>query len=345
MVADEAAPASLRMLGTVMDAYKRVFVSGPAAALLSRSTPVRRTGFDLNLVVDRVEDEATDVLSFTLRAADGEALPEWRPGAHLDVFLPSGKQRQYSLCGDPSDRFSYRIAVRRIPDGGGGSIEMHRHVRPGDALQVRGPRNAFTFVEAPSYLFIAGGIGITPILPMAKAAGARGKLVYLGRSRASMPFLDELPEGEIRPDDEYGMPDVAGLLEQAEPGAAVYVCGPAPVLAAAQRTMFAVNPTGSLHTERFSALPVTDGRQFDLTLARTGCTIRVGAEETALAAIRRTVPDVVYSCQQGFCGTCKTGVLAGEIEHRDRILPAAERADHMLVCVSRAAGDALVINL
>ncbi|MBF6302134.1 oxidoreductase [Nocardia amamiensis] len=346
MVAAEfTPPPSLRMLGTVIDAYKHVFVSGPAAPLLSRSKPVRHYGFDLDLVVDRVHAEAVDVISFTLRRADGGPLPQWRPGAHLDVFLPSGKQRQYSLCGDPNDPFRYRIAVRRIIDGGGGSIEMHYAVRPGELLRARGPRNAFPFVDAPSYLFIAGGIGITPILPMVQAAGARGHLVYLGRTRDSMPFVDELPVAEIRPDDECGVPDIAELLKRAEPGAAVYVCGPPPVLAAAQRSMFAINPTGSLHTERFSAPPVIDGREFDLILARTGRTIRVGADETALTAIRRAVPGAVYSCQQGFCGTCKIGVLAGQIDHRDHILPGAERGDHMLACVSRAAGDSLVIDL
>ncbi|MGW0251357.1 PDR/VanB family oxidoreductase [Nocardia goodfellowii] len=334
----------LRMLATVMDAYKQVFVAGAGAPLLSPPNPVRRSGFDLNLVIDAIAAEAVDVLSFTLRAADDAALPAWRPGAHLDVFLPSGAQRQYSLCGDPADLSRYRIAVRRIANGDGGSIEMHR-LRPGDPLRARGPRNAFTFIEAPSYLFLAGGIGITPILPMVKAAGARGHLIYLGRSRATMPFLNELPEAEIRPDDEVGVPDIAELIGRAEPGAAVYVCGPPPVLAAAQRTMFAVNPTGSLHTERFSALPVSGGREFDLRLARTGRTIRVGANQTALAAIRNVIPDAVYSCRQGFCGTCKTRVLAGAVDHRDRTLPENERDGHMLTCVSRAADDALVLDL
>jgi ferredoxin-NADP reductase len=345
-------PASLRLLGLAVDAYKRVFVSGRTAPLLSRPAPVRRTGFELDLVVRRIRPEAQDVVSLTLHAPDGAPLPTWRPGAHLDLFLPSGRQRSYSLCGDPADRSRYRIAVRFIHDGGGGSREVHRTVRAGDRLRVRGPRNAFPFVGAPSYLFLAGGIGITPILPMvraAEAAGARWRLVYLGRSLATMPFLGELArlrgELEIRPDDEVGVPDVSGLISRAEPGAAVYVCGPPPVLAEAQRSMFEVNPTGSLHTERFSAVPVTDGRAFDVTLARSGATVRVGAEETALAAIRRRLPRVAYSCQQGFCGTCKTAVLAGAVDHRDRALPAAERDDHMLTCVSRAAGDSLVLDL
>ncbi len=341
-----APPAGLRALATAVDVYKQLFVAGPAAPLLSQPKPLRRSGFDLDLRIAASSLEAGDVRVLTLRAIDGGRLPSWTPGSHLDVFLPSGRQRQYSLCGDPADPFGYRIAVRRLADGGGGSIEIHDDLRIGDRLRVRGPRNAFTFVDAPSYLFLAAGIGITPILPMARAAGARGQLIYLGRSRTSMPFLDEVPgTAAIRPDDEFGTPRIADLLAHAAPGAAVYVCGPPPVLAEAQRVFFARNPSGSLHTERFSARPVADGRAFDLTLARTGRTVRVGAEETALAAIGRVLPDVVYSCRQGFCGTCRVGVLAGEVDHRDRLLTSAERDDQMLTCVSRAVGDTLVVDL
>ncbi|MEV0762390.1 PDR/VanB family oxidoreductase [Nocardia sp. NPDC050435] len=325
-----------------MDLYKRVFTT-PA---LARPKPVRFHGFDLDAVVETVRTEAADVVSLTLRARDLRTLPSWRPGSHLDVFLPSGRQRQYSLCGDPRDRRRYRIAVRRLDDGDGGSREMHA-LRTGDTVRIRGPRNAFTYIgNAPSYLFLAAGIGITPILPMAWEAGERGRLVYLGRSRSSMPFLRELPlDAEIRPDDEYGVPDIPALLAKAEPGAAVYVCGPPPVLEAAQRHLFRINPTASLHTERFSALPVTDGREFDLRLARSGLTVRVGSRETALDALRRAHPGVVYSCRQGFCGTCKVGVRSGAVDHRDRLLTADERAGHMLPCVSRSADGPLVLDL
>lgn len=345
-------PAPLRIFGAVMDVYKQVFV-GPTAPLFSRPNPLQRNGFELDVRIEAVQVEAQDVVSLTLRSADDAQLPTWTPGAHLDVFLPSGKQRQYSLCGDPNDRSRYRIAVRRLPDGGGGSLEVHGALAVGDVIRVRGPRNAFTFVEAPSYFFVAGGIGITPILPMVKAADAVGvpwKMVYLGRSRTTMPFLDELQaltggELDIRPDDEFGAPDISVLIGRAEAGSAMYVCGPPPVLDAAQRTAFTANPTGSLHTERFSARPVIDGREFDITLARTGATVRVGAEETALAAIRRELPGAAYSCQQGFCGTCKVKVLAGQVDHRDRTLPDTERDAYMLSCVSRAAGDSLVLDL
>lgn len=342
---DRSAPSGLRLIGDVMDIYRKVFVTGRAASLLSRPNAVRRTGFDLDTTIAAIDREAADVVSLTLRAAAGGPLPTWRPGAHVDVFLPSGRQRQYSLCGDPSNRFRYRIAVRLIPEGDGGSREIHQSLRIGDRLRIRGPRNAFTFVDAPSYLFLAGGIGITPILPMAKAAGTRGRLVYVGRSRETMPFLADLPDADVRPDDEFGPPDVAALLARAEPGAAVYVCGPPPMLEAAQRCLFELNPTASLHTERFSALPVADGAEFDLTLARTGTTIRVAADETALTAIHRELPDVAYSCRQGFCGTCKVAVVSGAVDHRDRVLTAAERENQMLVCVSRAASEHLVVDL
>lgn len=347
-----APSTSLRVLGAAMDIYKQVFVSGRAASLLSQPNPVRRTGFDLDVVVDTIRAEADDVVSLALRAPDRAPLPAWRPGSHIDVFLPSGRQRQYSLCGNPADRFTYRIAVRRIATGDGGSIEMHDTVRPGTRLRIRGPRNAFMFVDAPSYLFVAGGIGITPILPMVEAAAASGadwQLVYFGRSRASMPFRGRLRSHghrvQLRADDHCGPPDIAEIVCHAKPGAAVYICGPTPILDAAQDCMFALNPTGSLHTERFSAAPVVGGAEFDVTLARSGTTVRVGAAETTLAAIGRELPGVVYSCRQGFCGTCKVGVLRGEVDHRDRLLTEPERHDTMLTCVSRAAGGSLVLDL
>jgi ferredoxin-NADP reductase len=147
---------------------------------------------DLHLMVDEVRVEACDARSFRLISDSGAELPSWQPGSHLEVLLPSGRRRHYSLCGNPADRRCYRIAVRRLADGGGGSRELHDSIGPGSTLTVRGPRNAFPYVAAQAYLFLAGGIGITPILPMVKQAAADGtpwQLVYTGRSRASMPFL------------------------------------------------------------------------------------------------------------------------------------------------------------
>jgi ferredoxin-NADP reductase len=343
----------LRVIAGVASAYRTLVAGSPAAAVLSRPHPVRFTGFDLDLAVVEVVREADDVVSLTLRSIDGDdALPRWTPGAHLDVFLPSGRQRQYSLCGDPADRSRYRIAVRLILDGGGGSREIHERVRVGDVLRVRGPRNAFSLVAAESYLFVAGGIGITPIRPMVHAASLRGapwRLAYLGRSRASLPFVDDLEalggDVAVHTDDESGRADLTEIFGRADAGAAVYVCGPTPVRDAARDLVPRLNPTASLHMERFSAPPVVGGAPFSVLLARTGATVEVGADESTLAAIRRTRPGVAYSCQQGFCGSCKTRVVAGDVEHRDRLLLDHERTDSMLVCVSRSAGPTLVLDL
>ena len=329
--------------------YKKL-TTGPFAPLLSLPSPLRRNGFDIDVTVDAVEIVAEDVVSLTLVSPDGGDLPRWQPGAHLDVFLPSGRQRQYSLCGDPHDRRRYRIAVRLIRDGGGGSREIHEQLRAGDALRIRGPRNAFRMVDAPSYHFVAGGIGITPILPMVKAADAQGKswrLIYTGRSRASMPFLDELAklrggDVQIRSDEELDRPTGPQLLTGVTAADAVYVCGPPPMLDAAR----AAFPTfiNELHTERFTPPPILGGKPFHVELRRSHTTVEVGATESVLAAVRHVLPEVAYSCQQGFCGSCKAPVLDGRVEHRDNILLDQERAESMLICVSRCDGP-LVLDL
>lgn len=349
---------AVRLIARGFNVYERMFARGRAGRALSRSRPVRRAGFDLQLRVAAREEVADDVVALTLEDRAGRPLPSWHPGAHLDVFLPSGRLRQYSLCGAPDDRSRYRIAVRRVPEGDGGSVELHDAVGAGAILHVRGPRNAFRLVDAPSYLFVAGGIGITPILPMVKTAAAQGapwRLVYLGRSHATMPFLDELAAcrgGEVlvHADDGDGFADVAAILGELSalpPVPDLYVCGPPPLMDTARQLLRAIDPMAPVFSERFSALPVVGGEPFTVELARTGATVDVAADESALTAIRRVLPDIRYSCQQGFCRTCKCDVLDGDVEHRDRhVLVDAERADSMLICVSRAAGgERLVLDL
>jgi ferredoxin-NADP reductase len=300
-----------------------------------------------------------DVIALTLVAPDRRALPRWHPGAHIDVHLPSGRARQYSLCGDPRVTDSYRIAVRRIPDGGGGSLELHDDIDVGSTLTTSGPRNAFP-LAVPGYgspaqrvRFIAGGIGITPILPMlaeAQRLGVEWSMVYAGRSRDSLPFLDELaPFGdrvEIRTDDVSGLPSAAELLGDCPDGTTVYACGPAPALTAI-RAELAGRDDVELHFERFAAAPVVDGHAFTVSIGSSGSALRVGADETLLAALNKAGVHAPYSCQQGFCGTCRTRVLSGPIEHRDALLTDPERAaGMMLICVSRADGDAeLILDL
>lgn len=343
--------------------WRIVAAAFTAYSLIGRYTlrprRIRRVDRDLHLLVDEVRIEAPDVRSYRLVAADGAPLPRWQPGGHLDVVLPSGRRRQYSLCGDPTDRSYYRIAARRISSdagGGGGSQELHDTVQPGAVLTVHGPRNGFPYLLAARYLFIAGGIGITPILPMvqqAAATGAQWQLVYTGRSRESMPFLGELaaldPERvQIRPDTEFGVPaSGAELLGEAADGATVYCCGPAPMIAAV-RADLPGSGAATLHFERFSAPPIVNGRPFEVELARSGRVLTVPADRSALEVIREVAPEVPYSCRQGFCGTCHTRVLTGDtgIDHRDRLISAPRTPGTIAICVSRSPdGRRIVLDL
>ncbi|WP_282691907.1 PDR/VanB family oxidoreductase [Streptomyces sp. CC208A] len=284
---------------------------------------------------------------------EGERLPSWEPGAHLDVVLPSGRVRQYSLCGDPGQADVYRIATRLIEEeqgGRGGSREVHEQLHEGAEVEIRGPRNRFPLVAAPSYVFVAGGIGVTPVLPMvraAEAAGADWRLVYCGRSRATMPYLAELVRlgGDrvtVVAEDEAGYPDLA-FLGSVPSETQVYCCGPDGLMDAVTAAM----PEGRApRLERFSAVAPAGGTPFEVELRRSGRTVAVAADRSVLAAVREEVPGLMYSCTQGFCGTCVQTVLEGEVDHRDELLTEAERAaGSMLVCVSRCTGRKLVLDL
>lgn len=313
----------------------------------AKVTPVVRAR---TAVITKRELLAPDVVALTLADPDGGLLPSWTPGGHIDVRLPSGRRRQYSLCGEPGRRRDYRIAVRRIADGGGGSIEMHDAYAEGDPLIFDGPRNAFHIGNGEAdVLFVIGGIGVTPILPMIREAQRRGvtwRAVYAGRSREFMPLLDEVvavapARVRVLADDERGgFATVADLLADAGPATAVYVCGPAPMLEAvrAARDEHAGAP---LHYERFSPPPISDGRPFELALARSGRVLTVPADRSALAVLLDVEPTTPYSCQQGFCGTCRVGVLDGEVDRRGR---TAEGEHEMLICVSRSGGNRIVID-
>ena len=312
----------------------------------------------LRLAARQVVAHDENVVALTFVAADGAPLPRWHPGAHIDVHLASGLLRQYSLCGDQDGADAYRIAVRCIPDGGGGSLEMHG-LEIGDTVTTHGPRNAFP-LTVPGYgspthrfRFVAGGIGITPILPMltlAERLGVDWSMVYAGRSRDSLPFVDEVSRFgdriEVRTDDVSGVPTSTELLGDCPDGTTVYACGPAPMLTAI-RAELAGRDNVELHFERFAAPPVVDGTEFAVSIASTGQEVVVGADETVLTALRRSNVAAPYSCQQGFCGTCRTRVVAGGVDHRDSLLTEPERAGGMmLVCISRAAnGERLILDL
>ncbi|TIC87375.1 oxidoreductase [Nocardioides sp. GY 10113] len=305
-------------------------------------------------VVTALETIADDVVLLTLTPADGAELPAWTAGAHVDLLLGEDLVRQYSLCSSPAERGHYQVAVLRTPDSRGGSTAVHA-LTEGTRVEIRGPRNNFDLADSPRYVFVAGGIGITPILPMieaAEAAGAEWELHYGGRTSESMAFRDLLAKHGDRvhlvPQDRAGLLDLDSVLGRPRPDTLVYCCGPEPLLAAVEERC-ASWPAGSLHLERFAAKEredTGDDTAFDLVLERSGITVTVEPGVTAFEAMRAAGVGVLGSCLEGVCGTCEQTVLEGEVDHRDSVLDEDEQAanDCMMVCVSRACGARLVLD-
>ncbi len=305
---------------------------------------------DISVRVRGLVREADRVLSVELEPIDAP-LPEWTPGAHVDLLIPGAPVRSYSLCGDPASS-RYRIAVLREPDSRGSSRAIHERLRPGDELSLREPRNHFALEDAPEYLFIAGGIGITPLLPMvrqAQAAGARWRMLYLGASRTRMPFLEELQSigGDVRivAADEDARADLPAEVA-ASGDALVYACGPQRMLTALVEAV--PDAERRLRVEYFAApeLEYQPGGPFRIRLERTGLELDVTPEESILEVMRGAGVDVLTDCEEGICGSCETRVVEGEVEHRDFVLTAQERqrGDCLMVCVSRAACPLLVLD-
>jgi tetrachlorobenzoquinone reductase len=323
--------------------------------------PGRALGADeLRLVVTAREPVAEGVLLLTLADPDGAHLPAWQPGDHLELVLPSGRIRHYSLCGRPGERDSYTVAVLRVADGRGGSVEIHAADLTGATLTVRGPRSNFALIDAPQYLLLAGGIGITPLYAMAQALAQRGaswSLVYGGRSAAAMAFRPQLaalagPRARFVAQDVEGIPDFAAELDAAAPGTAVYCCGPEPMIRHVEDLCAQRAARLSLHVERFGgsggiAEPEGANRPFELELAETGVTLQVPADRTALEVVHEVLPGHPYSCLGGQCGSCEVAVLSGRVDHRDEVLSDEERAadSAMMLCVSRALSQRLIIQL
>jgi len=303
---------------------------------------------------------AAGVVELELASEDGSDLPVWEPGAHVDLILPSGTVRQYSLCGDPGYLPAYKVAVLLDEKGRGGSREVHEVLDPGTVVTIKGPRNHFPLGDHASYLFIAGGIGITPMLAMARqvsAAGLKWRLIYGGRSLETMAYLPEIAElegGEVElvPADTKGIPDIKGAIENAD-GAHVYTCGPEPMLRVVEENTKAILGEDLFHFERFGADPNaviadTEGdTAFEVELATTGKTLTVGANQKLIDVVRSVVPNVPFSCEQGYCGSCETGVLAGIPLHRDQLLTDDERAcnDTMMICVGRSKTPKLTLDI
>ncbi|MGH3519257.1 MAG: PDR/VanB family oxidoreductase [Micromonosporaceae bacterium] len=312
---------------------------------------------ELDLLLERKCAAADGVVVLALSCPGGDPLPAWEPGAHIDFHLGPDLVRQYSLCGDPADATRWHVAVLREPAGRGGSRYVHDELAEGSTIHVRGPRNHFVLLPAKRYLFIAGGIGITPIIPMiaaAEAAAAEWRLVYGGRSRSSMAFRSSVVSAygakvDLRPQDETGLLDLDTLLSEPWDDALVYCCGPEPLLTAVEQRCAGWAP-GSLRVERFApkamAEPVRHDT-FEVALARSGATVLVPPGRSILECVEAIGVYVVSSCQEGTCGTCETTVLNGVVDHRDSVLTPEEQEanDTMMICCSRSVTSRLVLDL
>lgn len=302
---------------------------------------------------------AEDVVRLRLEEPSGKRLPYWTPGAHIDLVLPFDRSepvvRQYSLCGDRWDSGAYEVAILRERESRGGSTFIHDSLAVGDLLSVGTPRNNFTLAQAERYEFIAGGIGITPIMAMIASAEKQGidwHLLYGGRSRGSMAFLTALERYGDRvtvcPQDTSGLLDLTYLEVPAE-GSKVYCCGPEPLIAAVKSATSAWRP-GFVRFERFVAasqpVPVRS-EPFIVELARSEMSVTVNPNESVLDVLNRADKPVLSSCREGVCGTCEVSVLCGVPDHRDSMLTDDERAknDRMFVCVSRSISDRIVLDL
>jgi len=316
--------------------------------------------FTTDLVVHRRHAAADGVVALDLVDPQSGDLPAWEPGAHIDLMLDEGLVRQYSLCGHPRDAKTWRVGVLLDPDSRGGSRHVHENLGEGSSVRVRGPRNHFALVDSPRYLFIAGGIGITPIVPMidsAQQAGSDWSLIYLGRRRTTMAFGEALSDSygdrvTLWPHDERGRFDLEAALTEPADQTLVYCCGPEQLLAAAEQHC-GHWPEGSLRIERFAAkAPAAEPgvealESFHVMCQRSWVTVEVSADTSILEALEDADIPILSSCLDGICGTCEATVLEGTPDHRDSMLTDAERAsgNKILTCVSRSRSEKLVLDL
>lgn len=308
-----------------------------------------------------IRHEARDLNSYRLELPGGGELPAFDAGAHVDVEVAPGLVRSYSLAGDPADRSHYLLGIALDAASRGGSRAVHERWRVGQSLRIGAPRNLFPLVESAVHsVLIAGGVGITPLLSMARRLTALGRpwtMHLAARSRAHAAFVDELAAMarrtpgstlDVHADDERGgPPDLKAWVGAAPPGAHLYACGPRPMLDA-YRAATAARPAGQVHWESF--VPTEEaavGGGFRLVLARQGRQLDVPAGKTMLDVLLDAGVDVPYGCMQGVCGSCQTRVLAGVPDHRDGILDDATRArnDSVIVCCSGSRTPELTLDL
>jgi len=309
------------------------------------------------LRVTRNDKIADGIHLFELRASNGEPLPAFTAGAHITIRVPNGLLRKYSLCNDPAERDRYQVAIKRESNGRGGSSTLIDKVKAGDELMVAPPINDFGLPQrAQDFLFIAGGIGITPIMAMIREVQAQGKrfrLFYCSRSPETTAFTEELsaPEftGKVVIHHDQGDPtcslDLKPILAERRNREHLYCCGPRPLMEAVRRMTDHWSPT-AVHFEAFSEAEThkADDKPFRVRLARTNKVLEVPVTKTILEVLRDNGLEVPSSCETGTCGTCRTKMLAGEADHRDLVLAEHERAEAIMICVSRARSDEITLD-
>lgn len=327
----------------------------------TRARPAYRE-VEVDVEVRRREAVSDGVVTLTLADPNGADLPEWAAGAHIDLLMTPSLVRQYSLCGDTANRAEWQVGVLLDPNSRGGSQFVHDKLHEGSTVRVRGPRNHFPLVGSPRYLFIAGGIGVTPMMPMiaaAEATGADWRLLYGGRTRSSMAFVDVLQRhGERVTVCSRDAQDGANFrsildaaLSSAQENTLVYCCGPEGLLSAVEDAC-KTWPDGSLHIERFSAKAIEEPSTgalayFDLECQRSGMTLTVPQDKTIYEVCEEAGVDVLGSCMEGVCGTCECDIIEGAADHRDSVLNDAEKAanETIMICVSRSLSERLVLDL
>lgn len=312
----------------------------------------------MNLSVTRAEPIADGIHLFEFRSPDGSELPEFTAGAHVAIKSPNGLVRKFSLCNDPAERNRYLVAVKREGDGRGGSVDLVDTTKPGMKLLVSAPVNDFPLPRnASNFVFIAGGIGITPMMAMIKQLraqeGKQFRLYYCSRSPETTAFREELsaPElnGAVHIHYDQGDParglDLRTLLAERKNREHLYCCGPLGLMKAVREATAHWTPS-SVHFEAFAEPErIRPGdHPFKVRLAKTGATVDVPVGTTILEALRAAGHDVPSSCDTGTCGTCKMKLLSGEADHRDLFLTEADKATNIMICVSRAKSDEIVID-
>ena len=339
---------------------KKIDLIRPVVAYKLNGDMQKSVDEPLDLRIANITDLTKNVKSFELRNDSGSELPPFTAGAHIEIALPLSLKRHYSICSDPSERNRYEIAVLRQEHGTGGSRYMHDNLRVGDRIEASLPRNNFPLVDGPyRFILIAGGIGITPILPMIGVLQARDaafELHYCARSREEAPFIESLwarcGRNQLSAHFDGGDPkkglNVERLLSEYQSGAHVYCCGPSGLMQAVRAATVAW-PDDAVHFEYFAPVSAgitgSDPAAFDVVVRSRSLTLKVPADKTIVQVLREHGIEVETSCEAGTCGTCRCRYLAGQPIHNDFVLTTREKGKYVMICCARARGEPLILDL